>query len=1277
MKVLVCEFDLKLRRSMRASLIRWGYDVRAAGKVEGARKILGQKEPPQIAIIDCSGGFEILEKIRNFRGGDSLFILATVSSVTAGKDSRANDSITKPFQEKDLEVRIRAAQRIVELERELSVKASIDSLTGICNRAAIIEALEKELSRSRRNYSFVAIAMLDLDHFKKINDTFGHLSGDVVLKNAAQCVLNALRDYDVLGRYGGEEFLMVLPGCDLKAGVRVAERIREQLAQQKFIVAGHEISVTVSIGLAVTKSGKLDPELLIELADQALYRAKSAGRNQVQTALSISEDAADSEMTREAIMEQLQIEIAHREQTEASLRKAEERFDLISKATNNAIWEWDLVTNQVWSSEGVQTLFGYVEVSSGDSSRWSERIHPDDVDRVNQGIQCVLETKKDFWAEEYRYRRANGTYASILDRGYVLYDENGKGIRMMGAMIDMSDRKRSEVVQSALFRISEATNSAKDMQHLYRTIHSIVGELMYAANLYIALYDSKTNLISFPYWVDEQDPVPPDPLSAEKGLTAYVIREGKPLLSTNENWEEFQQKTEVTLVGAYSLDWLGVPLISGEEVIGAVVVQSYSENIRFSDQDKELLTFVSQHITTALKRKKTEMVQSALYSISKAANSAQNMEELYRTIHEIVGQLMDARNFYIALYDSATNMISFPYFVDEFDPGPDPMRAGKGMTAYIIRTGEPLLAPPPVFHALCRAGEVELAGPPSIDWLGVPLRTGEETFGALVVQSYTEKTHLGESEKELLTFVSQHIGAALKRRKTEAEREKAEEALIESERKYRTLFEESKDPLFISTPGGKLLDINPACVELFGYSSREEMLKINTADLFQDPAERITYEAAILEHKYLKDYELHLQRKDGQKITVLETASVVTDEKGFPISYRGALRDITNLKLLQEKLLQSQKMETVGRLAGGIAHDFNNLLMAISSYCELIELKYGSDELLMQFMKEIEKATDRGAGLTRQLLAFSRKQIVKFVPVDLNAVIANMDRMIDRMLGENIHLNLQMQTVNRIMGDPGQVEQVIMNLVVNARDALPNGGSLTIETKNVDLADQFLEHQPGSYVLLKITDTGFGMDELTRSRIFEPFFSTKGLGKGTGLGLATVYGIVQQMGGSITVSSEPNKGSSFEIYFPQRVDPVETTDQVAPQRLEPQKGNEVLLLVDDNETVRSAIGSSLSLYGYHVLQACDGVEALRVACNYDGKIKLLITDVVMPRMNGRQLASELTAQFPDVKVLYMSGYTDETIFENGTMETNTHFLQKPVPTSELLAKIRQLLDSAE
>ena len=388
------------------------------------------------------------------------------------------------------------------------------------------------------------------------------------------------------------------------------------------------------------------------------------------------------------------------------------------------------------------------------------------------------------------------------------------------------------------------------------------------------------------------------------------------------------------------------------------------------------------------------------------------------------------------------------------------------------------------------------------------------------------------------------------------------------------------------------------------------------------------------------------------------------------------------LRETEAQLRQAQKMEAVGRLAGGMAHDFNNLLTVIRGYSELLLGRLGPDDAMRKDMEEVKKAADRASGLTRQLLAFSRRQFIAAKVLDLNALVANMDGMLRRLIGEDIvELSAELDaSTGAIKADPGQVEQVIMNLVVNARDAMPRGGRLTIETKNVTIGKETsldaVGVAPGSYVLLAVRDTGHGMDAETRAHLFEPFFTTKEKGKGTGLGLSTVYGIVKQSGGSIIVESAPDRGTTFRIYFPW-VEQEISGAVASVEAIDPVRGRETILLVEDEPAVRGLVHETLRLHGYTVLEARHGIEALLASAKYVGPIHLLLTDVVMPQMSGPEVAEKILTVRPGIKVLYMSGYPDHPVFDQGGMSCQTGFLPKPFSPHVLAQKVREVLDSVK
>ncbi len=515
--------------------------------------------------------------------------------------------------------------------------------------------------------------------------------------------------------------------------------------------------------------------------------------------------------------------------------------------------------------------------------------------------------------------------------------------------------------------------------------------------------------------------------------------------------------------------------------------------------------------------------------------------------------------------------------------------------------------------------------------------------------------------------------------------QQAEEALGQSEAKYRALVETTHTGYVIIDSQGMVLDANPEYVRLTGHQRLEEIFGRNVLQWTapHDRERNIAEVGKCAARGFVRNLEVDYLSRNGRTVPVEINATVLQTADGTRILT--LIRDITErkqteeaLRQIEEQLRQAQKMEAVGRLAGGIAHDFNNMLSAIGGYSDLLLLDLQDDDPRCQDVEEIKRAADRAASLTRQLLAFSRKQIFQPKNLDLNEVVDNLGKMLRRLMGEEIELaTLGSPGLGRVMADPGQIEQVILNLVLNSKDSMPQGGKLTIETANVDLDEsytrQHLEVQPGPYVMLAVSDTGLGMDEETESHIFEPFFTTKEQGQGTGLGLSMIYGIVKQSGGHIWVYSEPGQGTTFKIYLP-RVDQPREAAALPPVSAAAGPGAaKTILLVEDEEVVRQVARKILERNGYTILEADSGRAALRVSKEHPSPIHLLLTDVLMPKMGGRELVDRLTPQRPEMKVLFMSGHTENAIVHHGVLDEGIAFIQKPFRYEALLSKVSELL----
>jgi PAS domain S-box-containing protein len=683
--------------------------------------------------------------------------------------------------------------------------------------------------------------------------------------------------------------------------------------------------------------------------------------------------------------------------------------------------------------------------------------------------------------------------------------------------------------------------------------------------------------------------------------------------------------------------------------------------------DGEILSYEGT-IEDITARKRAELERQVTFEIIHAVNVTDNLDDLLGLIHLALKKVLYAENCFIALYESATGMFHFPFFVDQFDQAPPPQRVGKSCTAHVYRTGQAMLIPQRAFDLLAAEGKVELVGTPSPSWLGVPLRTPAATIGVVVVQHYEDENAYTERDQEFLGSVGGQIALAI-------ERKRSEEKVRESEARLRVLVEQlpavlwtvDRNLRFTSALGAGFvrLKIKP-----------DALLGTLLLDYFETTDQTFLPIAAHRRAVAGEPMTFHVEWKSGSYACHVEP---LRDSDGQVSGAICMSLDITDRKQLEEQLRQAQKMEAVGRLAGGIAHDFNNLLMVIQGYSDLLVERLPGGDPLRRNAEQIQMASQRASSLTRQLLAFSRKQMLAPKILNVQSVVAEMEKILRRLIGEDIQLETSSAPdLGLVKADRSQIEQVILNLAVNARDAMPQGGRLTIETANVEL-DSSYSHppavlSPGRYVMMAVTDNGCGMDAETQAHVFEPFFTTKEKGKGTGLGLATVYGVVKQSGGYVWVYSEPGRGTSFKIYLPRIEETAVPAVRDGKSEMQiPQRGSETILLVEDEKGVRELAREYLASSGYTVIEAEDGHTALELAAMHVGQIHLLLTDVVMPGISGRELAERVSQIRPGIKIIYMSGYTDQAVVHHGILQNDAVLLQKPFTLMTLAGKLREML----
>jgi PAS domain S-box-containing protein len=948
-------------------------------------------------------------------------------------------------------------------------------------------------------------------------------------------------------------------------------------------------------------------------------------------------------------------DITDRKSAEAALREREERYRLAAAAASDAVRDWHLATDRVTWGDGTEAVFGWPPPPATTAAWWYERIHPDERERVVAAIQSVLARGDRSWEFEYRFRRADGSWARVADRGLVV-TENGEPVRLVGTMADVGRRHEAE----AALRRSEAR---------YRSVVDHLREVAFQTDLagrWVLLNPAWEELTGF--GVAESigtpflDYVHPDD-------RARNAREFEPLISRRKTSSRYEVRY-LTRDGAFR--WV--------EVQARLTLDERSEP-----------TGTTGTLTDQTERKRAELLsigQSRLLEeIASGAALGRVLDGIVRFTEEHATPSIAT----LMLLDAETGgltLASAPRL-------PEPVRQALAVVPVGPHHGSCGTAVYRRERVVCRdiatdplwerwpQRETVLAAGIRSSWSVPIVSVTGEVLGTFAIYHVEPREPAVEDLR--IIEIATHIAAIA------IERERTQEAVRRSSMLLEQVLESLPVGVWVLSGGGRIVFANRAGQEIWGgarYVPLEDLSEyrgwwVETGKPIA--ADEWAAARAIREGRTSLNELIRIATFDGRERIILNSAVPIRGPDDEVIGAIIVNQDITErhaaeeaLRQSEQQLRQAQKMEAVGQLAGGIAHDFNNLLTGILSYCDLILQEIRGGDPIRADLEQIRHAGLRAAGLTRQLLAFSRRQVLQPRVLSLNSTVAELDGMLRRLLAADIMLESELDpALGYVLADPGQIEQVLVNLVVNARDAMPRGGRVRIATANVRLAAEGEERpngvRPGVYVALSVTDTGVGMDLQTQARIFEPFFTTKEPGKGTGLGLSTVYGIAQQSGGHVTVESAPGQGATFTVYLP-RHDAAAAAIPARHDRRSLPGGRETILLVEDEAAVRSSARRLLERYGYTVMEARHGADALRMVEEGGPEVDLVLTDLVMPEMGGRELVERLRARRPTLKVLYMSGYTEKAITADGIMPPRTGFVEKPFTVEQLLRRLREILD---
>ena len=1053
----------------------------------------------------------------------------------------------------------------------------------------------------------------------------------------------------------------VCPHC----GIPTALKTKSAIVTEEILVKEESRPVQVTtIPFQNEKGEWLAAEVNVDISERK--HAEQALRKTLEDQeMRVQERTAQLIHTNEA----MERDITKRKEAEDALRNEKQRFQTLSDQAPFGMMLINKEGTFKYVNPKFRQLFGYDLDDVPNGKTWFRKAYPDPTYRHRVISDWLSDLAKAYPAEKrsrvFTATCKDGSQKTVdfisvqLEAGenLVTCEDFTDQIRAEEALRKSEEESRKLAEENAIMaEIGRIISSTLNIDDVYERFAERVRDLIPFDRITIRTINPKDNTVTIAYisGVDIKKHQTGFSTPLPRSVAEECVRTQSGFLLQSESFDEVKSRFPNLFpsfqAGLQSM--IFAPLISKDQVIGVLSIQTTKPKA-YTQRDLRLAEKVGSQIAGAVAN------VLLFIQLKRAEEAMRESEEKFRD-----------------LYDHA------PVGYHEYDKEGRITKVNRTDLEMLGYTSEELIGQPiwklNVGEEIVREQVLaKLAGalPPGQNLERIYKKKDGTIFPVLI------QDRLTLDEKGQISGIRCTIQDI-------TEHKQSEEALRQSEERYRTILENIEDGYYEVDLPGNFTFFNDSLCRMLGYS-RDELIGMGN-DRYTDQENRKklfqAFNRVYRTGEPVKGFDWEVIRKDGRKLYGEVSVSLIRSSTGEPVGFRGIARDITERKraekemaALQEQLTQSQKMEAVGRLAGGIAHDFNNLLTVIKGYTQLSLLDLKENNPLWENIQEIQKATERAANLTRQLLAFSRRQILDPKVLDLNSLLRDTEKMLRRMIGEDIELVTRLsEGLGKVKIDPGQIEQVVLNLAVNARDAMPSGGKLTIETANAQSDEGYaLTHlglTPGHYVRLSVSDTGVGMSREVQEKAFDPFFTTKEKGKGTGLGLSTVHGIVTQSGGKIWVYSDPGHGTTFKIYFPTIEGELDTLDG----RNEPDsspRGSETVLLVEDESSVRDLANRLLKQQGYRVLEAANGEEALRLAQETAGeRIHLLLTDVVLPQMSGKELADQLKTFRPDLKVLYTSGYTDFAVVHHGVLNSGTHFLQKPFSLKTLSQKVREALD---